>query len=69
MSEKGKVQSSGTVGKSRWTSWVPLSLIVRTVSVPNSQYGLCGRKATLKKKKKKRVRTVSVPKSPYGLCP
>ena len=30
----------------------------RGLPVPNSPYGLCGRKATLKKKKKKKVRKV-----------
>ena len=42
--------------------------------VPNSSYGLCGRKATLKKKKKKPDQSsggrpgLPVPYSPYGLC-
>ena len=47
--------------------------------VPNSPYGLCGRKATLKKKKinfraqepvRKRGQELGlpVPNSPYGLC-
>ena len=39
------------------------------MSVPNSPYGLCGRKATLKKKESKRKWTWSpVLNSPYGLC-
>ena len=36
------VQSSGAVWKSRWTSWAP---------VANSPYGLCGRRAILKKER------------------
>ena len=37
-------QSSGTVWKSRWTSWAHFP-------VPNSPRGICGRKITLMKKK------------------
>ena len=44
-------QSSGAVWKWRWLTWAP---------IPNSPYGLCGRKATLT--------WAPVPNSPYGLC-
>ena len=39
-----KAQSSGAVCESRWPSWAS------SPSLTVSPYGLCGRKATLKKK-------------------